>query len=216
MQNHLMQASGLIVGSASHPPCCIWSPPTIAALCPLPLLQILHHRTRTSWQQVLQSLMLRSVLLARVAQQSQNLGCPALQVLALIAMEKPVSGNADDIRDEKVKVIRCISPAKIENCVLGQYAAANGKPGYHDDDTVPKDSKSPTFANIVLNIHNERWQPCLAAVCRLKHALHDACFSSAMHTMYAACNGTSVQQWCDIVPGDCKPPTCANIVHFQR
>lgn len=77
-------------------------------------------------------------------------------MLALIAMEKPVSGNADDIRDEKVKVIRCISPAMPEGCVLGQYAAANGKPGYHDDDTVPKDSKAPTFATIVLNVHNER------------------------------------------------------------
>lgn len=86
-----------------------------------------------------------------------------LQVLALIAMEKPVSGNADDIRDEKVKVIRCISPAQPEDCVLGQYAAANGKPGYHDDDTVPKGSKAPTFATIVLNVHNERYAPCSAS-----------------------------------------------------
>lgn len=79
-----------------------------------------------------------------------------LQILALIAMEKPVSGNADDIRDEKVKVIRSIAPVKVEDVVLAQYAAANGKPGYHDDDTVPKDSKAPTFATTVLRIHNER------------------------------------------------------------
>lgn len=80
-----------------------------------------------------------------------------LQILALIAMEKPVSGNADDIRDEKTKVIRCIKPVKVEDVVLAQYAAANGKPGYHDDETVPKDSKAPTFATTVLHVHNERW-----------------------------------------------------------
>lgn len=79
-----------------------------------------------------------------------------LQILALIAMEKPVSGNADDVRDEKVKVIRSIAPVKVEDVVLAQYAAANGKPGYKDDDTVPKDSKAPTFATTVLRIHNER------------------------------------------------------------
>lgn len=80
-----------------------------------------------------------------------------LQILALLAMEKPVSGNADDIRDEKTKVIRCIKPVRVEDVVLAQYAAANGKPGYHDDETVPKDSKAPTFATTVLRVHNERW-----------------------------------------------------------
>jgi len=78
------------------------------------------------------------------------------QILALIAMEKPVSGNADDIRDEKVKVIRCIKPVKVEDTVLAQYSAANEKPGYLDDETVPKDSKAPTFATTVLHVHNER------------------------------------------------------------
>ncbi len=82
---------------------------------------------------------------------------PCVQILALIAMEKPVSGNADDIRDEKVKVIRCIKPVKVEDTVLAQYSAANDKPGYLDDETVPKDSKAPTFATTVLHVHNERW-----------------------------------------------------------
>jgi hypothetical protein len=82
---------------------------------------------------------------------------PCVQILALIAMEKPVSGNADDIRDEKVKVIRCIKPVEVEDTVLAQYSAANDKPGYLDDETVPKDSKAPTFATTVLHVHNERW-----------------------------------------------------------
>ncbi len=82
---------------------------------------------------------------------------PCMQILALIAMEKPVSGNADDIRDEKVKVIRCIKPVEVEDTVLAQYSAANDKPGYLDDETVPNDSKAPTFATTVLHVHNERW-----------------------------------------------------------
>ena len=72
-------------------------------------------------------------------------------------MEKPVSNRADDLRDEKVKVLRCIPPVKAEDVVLGQYAAAGGKPGYLEDETVPKDSKTPTFATCVLHIRNERW-----------------------------------------------------------
>ena len=53
-------------------------------------------------------------------------------------MEKPVSNRADDLRDEKVKVLRCIPPVKAEDVVLGQYAAAGGKPGYLEDETVPQ------------------------------------------------------------------------------
>ena len=45
------------------------------------------------------------------------------QVLTIIAMEKPVSTEADDIRDEKVKVMKSIQPIKLEECVFGQYVA---------------------------------------------------------------------------------------------
>lgn len=82
------------------------------------------------------------------------------QILALIAMEKPRSLDAENIRDEKVSVLRCIAPIKKEDCVLGQYtAAADGSmPGYLEDPTVPKGSKCPTFASVVLHINNDRWQ----------------------------------------------------------
>ncbi|CAN0924640.1 Glucose-6-phosphate 1-dehydrogenase, cytoplasmic isoform [Linum grandiflorum] len=75
-----------------------------------------------------------------------------LQVLCLVAMEKPVSLNSEHIRDEKVKVLHCVEPIKDEEVVLGQYD------GYRDDPTVPEDSDTPTFASIVLRIHNERWE----------------------------------------------------------
>lgn len=81
-----------------------------------------------------------------------------LQVLSVLTMERPVSFSAEDIRDEKVKVLRAIPPITKEDTLLGQYSAANGKPGYHDDDTVPKGSVCPTFAATTLWIHNPRWE----------------------------------------------------------
>ena len=44
-----------------------------------------------------------------------------LQIMALFAMEEPASLDAEDIRDEKVKVIRSIRDIDIDNVVLGQY-----------------------------------------------------------------------------------------------
>lgn len=81
------------------------------------------------------------------------------QVLALVAMEPPVSMSAESVRDEKVKVLKCIPPAKVAETVLGQYGKDldNTKPGYHDDETVPKDSVCPTFATTVLRVNNPRW-----------------------------------------------------------
>lgn len=81
-----------------------------------------------------------------------------LQVLTVIAMERPVSFSAEDIRDEKVKVLRAIPPIERKETLLGQYVSANGKPGYLDDDTVPSNSRCPTFAATTLWINNPRWE----------------------------------------------------------
>ncbi|KAM0940595.1 putative glucose-6-phosphate dehydrogenase (NADP(+)) [Dioscorea sansibarensis] len=75
-----------------------------------------------------------------------------LQVFCLVAMEKPVSLKPEHIRDEKVKVLQSVMPIAQEEVVLGQYD------GYGDDPTVPDASNTPTFATIVLRIHNERWE----------------------------------------------------------
>ncbi|KAI8925038.1 glucose-6-phosphate dehydrogenase [Entophlyctis helioformis] len=82
-----------------------------------------------------------------------------LQILTIVAMEKPVTLDAEDVRNEKVKVLRAISPLKLEDTLLGQYtASADGKePGYLDDPTVPKGSVTPTFAAAVFHINSERW-----------------------------------------------------------
>lgn len=75
-----------------------------------------------------------------------------LQVLCLVAMEKPVSLKPEHIRDEKVKVLQSVLPISTEEAVLGQYE------GYRDDPTVSDSSNTPTFATVVMRIHNERWE----------------------------------------------------------
>ncbi|KAI7727830.1 hypothetical protein M8C21_009144 [Ambrosia artemisiifolia] len=75
-----------------------------------------------------------------------------IQVLCLVAMEKPVSLKPEHVRDEKVKVLQSVLPIEDSEVVLGQYD------GYTDDPTVPDNSNTPTFATMVLRIHNERWE----------------------------------------------------------
>lgn len=85
-----------------------------------------------------------------------------LQILSLVAMEKPATIHPDDIRNEKVKVLKSISPIQLEDVVLGQYvgnseAEGDAALGYLDDKTVPEGSNTPTYAAAVLRINNERW-----------------------------------------------------------
>lgn len=79
------------------------------------------------------------------------------QILAFVAMEKPATLHPDDIRDEKLKLLRNVKPVEPEDCVLGQYVGNGDEPGYLDDPTVPKGSKTPTFASLILKINNDRW-----------------------------------------------------------
>jgi len=88
-----------------------------------------------------------------------------LQLLALAAMEPPIAFRADDVRDEKVKVLRSLRPLLAEGpppVVLGQYTAAeiDGKrvPGYREEKDVAPDSVTPTFAAIRFAIDNWRWK----------------------------------------------------------
>lgn len=60
-------------------------------------------------------------------------------------------------KNPQVKVLRSIRPVQPHHALLGQYVAANGKSGYLEDDTVPAGSVCPTYAAIVVWIHNARW-----------------------------------------------------------
>ncbi len=88
-----------------------------------------------------------------------------LQVLALIAMEPPVSLEAECIRDEKVKLLKSIrtcEPAQVSSfAVRGQYAAGeiDGQKalGYREEDKVGQDSNTETFVAARLLVDNWRW-----------------------------------------------------------
>jgi len=82
-----------------------------------------------------------------------------MQMLTLVAMEPPVTLGAEDIRDEKVKVLRSIRPLTANDIIVGQYGrSADGKKvGYREDPSVPKESKAPTFAVAIMEVKNPRW-----------------------------------------------------------
>ncbi|CAF4654082.1 unnamed protein product [Rotaria sp. Silwood2] len=86
-----------------------------------------------------------------------------MQILSIVAMEKPRSTKGEDIRDEKVKVLRSVRPIKLEDVVIGQYVGdkkstdPERQQGYLEDKGVPKDSTTPTYAQVILSINNERW-----------------------------------------------------------
>ncbi|NTU75630.1 MAG: glucose-6-phosphate dehydrogenase (NADP(+)), partial [Anaerolineaceae bacterium] len=88
-----------------------------------------------------------------------------LQLLTLTAMEAPVGFNADDVRDEKVKVLAALRPMKpddvIKNTFRAQYVSGvmDGVrvPGYKDEAGVPSTSTTETLLAARLFIDNWRW-----------------------------------------------------------
>jgi glucose-6-phosphate 1-dehydrogenase len=88
-----------------------------------------------------------------------------LQLLCNIAMEPPVTFTAEEVRNEKVKVLDAIpapSEADVdEMAVRAQYASghAGGEdvPGYTEEEGVRPDSSTETFAALRLEVDNWRW-----------------------------------------------------------
>jgi glucose-6-phosphate 1-dehydrogenase len=88
-----------------------------------------------------------------------------LQLLCHIAMEAPIDFSADEVRDEKVKVLHAIRAPAPEDvakmAVRAQYAAGTvgGEDvgGYLQEEGVPEDSNTETYAAIRLEIQNWRW-----------------------------------------------------------
>jgi glucose-6-phosphate 1-dehydrogenase len=82
-----------------------------------------------------------------------------LQLLTLLAMEPPVTFAADDVRDEKVKILHAIRPPTADEVaqmsVPGQYTARVA--GYLDEDGVPKGSHTETYVALRLIVDNWRW-----------------------------------------------------------
>jgi len=88
-----------------------------------------------------------------------------LQLLCHVAMEPPGSFTAEEVRNEKVKVLHAIAaPAEgdiPEMAVRAQYAAGHSGgedvPGYLEEEGVPADSITETYAALRLEVDNWRW-----------------------------------------------------------
>jgi glucose-6-phosphate 1-dehydrogenase len=87
------------------------------------------------------------------------------QLMALVAMEPPVSLDAQSVRDEKVKVYRSIRPYRPPQVqsltVRGQYSSGQigekRTDGYLKEKDVPADSRTETFVALKVFIDNWRW-----------------------------------------------------------
>ena len=88
-----------------------------------------------------------------------------LQLLALVAMEPPMSIDSEAIRNEKLKVFQALRPLKEENLehdvIRGQYTTAKVKGknvvGYRDEKGVNPKSRTETYLAMKLFIDNWRW-----------------------------------------------------------
>ncbi|MNI09971.1 Glucose-6-phosphate 1-dehydrogenase [compost metagenome] len=89
-----------------------------------------------------------------------------LQMLTMIAMEPPSRLYPEDIRDEKVKVLRSLRPFASaeevkENVVRGQYTQGESKgkklTGYREEDKVNPESNTETYFAAKVMVDNFRW-----------------------------------------------------------
>lgn len=89
-----------------------------------------------------------------------------LQVLCMIAMEPPVSFEANEVRNKKVDVLKAVRPIPLDEmykfAVRGQYAQGmvGGEKvvGYRQEEGVSRESWTETYAALKLHIDNWRWQ----------------------------------------------------------
>jgi hypothetical protein len=89
----------------------------------------------------------------------------ALQLLTMIAMEPPSTGDADAIRDEKLKVLRSLKPFtprawRATWCAASTAAGTHGRQGgagYLDEVKVPAGSHCETFVALRTEVQNWRW-----------------------------------------------------------
>lgn len=88
-----------------------------------------------------------------------------LQILCLVCMEPPASLDAEFVRNEKLKILRCLKPITPEtveqNTVRGQYqegvVAGKSVPGYLNEDEGGRESDTETFVALKAEIDNWRW-----------------------------------------------------------
>ena len=89
-----------------------------------------------------------------------------LQMLTLVAMEPPANLDSESLRDEKVKVLKSLRPisrqAVNSHAYRAQYIqgelSGENVPGYLDEEGIPNNSLTETYAALKLYIDNWRWR----------------------------------------------------------
>ncbi|HWY66843.1 MAG TPA: glucose-6-phosphate dehydrogenase [Rhizomicrobium sp.] len=83
------------------------------------------------------------------------------QLVAMTAMEPPVSFDAEDIRAKKAEMFRAIHPLSLSDVVRGQYESGivgeERVKAYRAEDNVAPDSTTETYTAMRLMIDNWRW-----------------------------------------------------------
>jgi glucose-6-phosphate 1-dehydrogenase len=77
------------------------------------------------------------------------------QLLTLVAMEPPISFHADDVRDEKVKVLHAVPP--IDRDQVKRWVVRAQYDGYRGEQNVAAESRTETFLSMKLLVDNWRW-----------------------------------------------------------
>lgn len=85
-----------------------------------------------------------------------------------------VSLDAEDIRNEKVKVLRNMSPIRMEDVVIGQYRGRGKKQGYLDDKTVP-DGRCLPLLSLLLLLPSVQWLKLIGSLWLLPPAAPLVC-----------------------------------------
>ncbi|KMZ91669.1 glucose-6-phosphate 1-dehydrogenase [Plasmodium vivax Mauritania I] len=102
-----------------------------------------------------------------------------LQLLALITMEDPIDLNDESVKNEKIKILKCIQSIKLDNTIIGQYVKSENyqeeknlsappsddhpvdeskrNHSYHDDPHIDSNSITPTFCTCILYINSINW-----------------------------------------------------------
>jgi glucose-6-phosphate 1-dehydrogenase len=89
-----------------------------------------------------------------------------MQLFALTAIEPPAIWDGEVLREHKVEVLRAVHPIPAEHvdrhAVRGQYragkVAGDDVPAYRDEQGIPDDSNTETFAALKVYVDNWRWK----------------------------------------------------------
>lgn len=102
-----------------------------------------------------------------------------LQLLTLITMENPIDLNDESVKNEKIKILKCIPSIKLDETIIGQYVKSDNyqeeknsstspsddqpvdeskrNHSYHDDPHIDSNSITPTFCTCILYINSINW-----------------------------------------------------------